>query len=324
MVLYFILVLLYAGNMAVCSDLDNITVAMRNCSVLSMYRDNCSDELGDICSGGGLCNSEPDLFKGVTIVLVFAISLIGNICTILILSQFKIHKIPDVLVVCLALTDLLATVLPIASAMFAYFSGMDYISGCILCNFFGTIAQFTRYSSALIVTLVSLERYYAVNRPFIYRKHATPSRFVFILICCWVLALALACIPVIGNNTAILSFDGVCLFELTSRYAIGILIYAAIQYVIVFTCFLLVSIELCQVYRRRKKLKVQGKYNDSSTARHSRPREPSLTFTRPNLTSRYEMSVCMCTQAVKPPPVFRDHLKGHLVKWLYLIHFNLY
>lgn len=256
---------------------------MRNCSVLTTYA-NCTERLGDVCNNGGLCNAEPDLFKGATIVLVFVLSLIGNVCTVLILSQFKVRKIPDVLVIGLALTDLLATALPIAAAMYAYFSGSDFIPGCVLCDLFGTIAQFTRYSSGLIVTLVSLERYYAVNRPFIYRKHATPKLIVKILIFCWLLALVIAVIPVMGYNTPILSNDGVCLFDLTSRYAIGIFLYAAVQYVIVFVCFVLVTVELCKVYRRRKKLKVQGKYNNNSTARH-RPRE--VTFTRPNLTSRY-------------------------------------
>lgn len=217
---------------------------------------------------------------------MFLVSLIGNVGTILILSQFKVHKIPDVLVVGLALTDLLATFLPIPAAMYAYFAGVDFIEGCVLCDILGTLAHFTRYSSAIIVTLVSLERYFAVNRPFIYRKHATPKRFVFILIGCWLFALALATIPVIGNNTAILSNDGVCLFDLNSNYAIGILIFSAVQYVIVFVCFVLVTVELCKVYRRRKKLKVQGQYNSTSTARN-RPRE--LTFTRPNLTARYAM-----------------------------------
>lgn len=265
-----------------CAELANIT--SRNCSVLSMY-ENCTKELGDICSStGGVCDDEPDLFKGLTIVILFAMSLIGNVGTILILSQFKVHKIPDVLVVGLALTDLLATILPIAAAMYAYFAGVGFINGCILCNFLGTIAHFTRYASSLIVTLVSLERYYAVNRPFIYRKHATPKRFVKILVLCWLFALALAVIPVIGNNTAILNNDGVCLFELTSNYAIAIVIYSGIQYVIVFVCFVLVTVELCKVYRRRKRLKVQGEYNNSSMARHRPSRE--LTFTKPNFTSR--------------------------------------
>lgn len=268
-----------------CAELTNIT--SRNCSVLSRYA-NCTAALGDVCSTtGGLCDAEPDLFRGLTIVLVFVFSLIGNIGTIAILSKFKVHKIPDVMVVGLALTDLLATILPIPAAMYAYFAGVDFIDGCILCDFMGTLAHFTRYSSAIIVSFVSLERYFAVNRPFVYRKYATPKRFIFILIGCWLFALLLAIIPVIGNNTAILSNDGVCLFDLTSNYAIGILIFSAVQYVIVFVCFVLVTVELCKVYRRRKKLKVQGHYNSASRARN---RQTELTFTRPNITSRYVMS----------------------------------
>lgn len=276
--------------MAVCSDLDNVSMDMINCSVLDIYS-NCTEQLGDVCRNGGLCQAEPQLFKGITIVLVFVISLIGNLCTILILSQFKTHKIPDVLVIGLALTDLLTTFIPITAAMYSYFSGFDFVPGCVVCNLSGTVAQFTRYSSSLIVTLVSLERYFAVNRPFIYRKYATPKRFVVILILCWLVALILATIPLMGFNTSIESFDGVCLFDLTSTYAIVILLYAAIQYVIVFVCFLLVTIELCKVYRRRKKLKVQGKYNDNSSARYRSRQSSVTTFTKPNLSARY---VCVC------------------------------
>ena len=257
-----------------------------NCTFNStlLEENNCTGVIDNMCRNGGVCDSEPDLVKGLSILIVFIISLIGNICTILILSQFKSHKIPDVLVMGLALTDLLATFLPIALALYAYFVGITIIEGCLVCEFFGTLAHFTRYSSALIVTLVSLERYFAVNRPFIYRKYATPKRFIFILIFCWLVAFVLAVIPAIdGDITAIESHDGFCLFDLTSYYAIAILVYSAIQYVTVFLCFVLVVVELVKVYRRRKRLKVQGEYNETSKARH---REHGVTFTRPNFTSR--------------------------------------
>lgn len=272
-----------------CEELVNLSFS--NCTFNSTLLDeyNCTGAVGSICRNGGVCESEPDLIKGLSILIVFIISLIGNFCTVVILSQFKVHKIPDVMVIGLALTDLLATLLPIASALYAYFVGINFIQGCLLCEFFGVLAHFTRYSSALIVTLVSLERYFAVNRPFIYRKHATPKRFIYILILCWIVAFALAVIPAIdgdptdGDHTVIETHDGFCLFDLTSYYAIAILGYSAIQYVTVFLCFVLVVVELVKVYRRRKRLKVQGEYNETSRARH---REQGVTFTRPNFTSR--------------------------------------
>ncbi len=262
--------------------------ALNTSSLSSLEEENCTSLLqrADIlcnCTNHGIIEFSPDLGKGFTIIGVMLLSLVGNICTIIMVSKFKVRKIPDVLVIGLAVTDLFATVVPIPMSMYAYFEGVRFTEGCMLCNFFGTMAHFTRYSSALIVTLVSLERYFAVNKPFIYRKYATPYRFVIILLVCWLIAFLLAAAPLV-TNTIIVSHDGYCLFELSSYYGIAILGYAAIQYVTVFFCFVLVTVELIKVYRRRSKLKVQGNYNNSSRARS---RSNEVTFTKPNLTSRY-------------------------------------
>lgn len=223
------------------------------------------------------------LDRGVTLLVIFVFALIGNILTIAVVSKFKVHKIPDVLVIGLALTDLLATVVPVVMSIYAYLDGVRYEEGTVACNLFGTIAQFTRYSSALIVTLVSLERYFAICRPFIYRKFATPRKFVVILIVCWLLAFVLAVVPVVDSGTRILTHGGTCLFDFVTGYAYAIIVYAGVQYIIVFVCFVLVSIQLLKVYRRRKKLKVQENYNRRS---RGRVREHEVTFTKPNLTAR--------------------------------------
>ena len=245
---------------------------------------NLTASSNDTCESFGIVDADPDKIKGLTVTIILFLSLFGNICTILMLSKFKVHRVPDVLVIGLALTDIITTLIPIPMSTYAYFWGVNFKQGCFLCKFFGTVAQTTRYSSALLVTLVALERYFAVNRPFIYRKYATPRRFVYILICCWIIAFILAVIPIIGDNTVIVTHEGFCLFDIASYYAIGILVYSAIQYVTVFLCFLLVTIELVKVYRRRRKLKVREKYN-SSNSRDKR--RVQVTFSKTSLTSRY-------------------------------------
>ena len=261
-----------------------------NCSLLNdslaalRFNDNCTDMLDMVQKkfDHSNCVYLPDYTKGLTIVIIFLFSLIGNLCTIAVIGKFKVHKIPDILVTGLALTDLLTTMVPIPMSMYAYFKGINYLEGNFFCNFFGVFAHFTRYSSALIVTMVSLERYFAVNRPFIYRKHATPKRFIFIMCGCWVIAFVLAVAPVFKDGL-ISQHDGFCLFDLSSKYAIAILGFSGIQYVTVFLCFILVSVNLLKVYRRRKKLKVHGKHGRSSNAFD---RKDELTFTKPNFTSR--------------------------------------
>ena len=273
-----------------CNDLINETTTFLNCSLsnelIVFDRENCSRNISrSMCDNYIVCDTTPDSFKFWTIILVIVFSLIGNICTIIILGKFKVHKVPDVLVIGLAVTDIFTTLIPIPMSAYAYAVGVNYTEGCILCDFFGTVALFSRFSSAQIVTIMSLERYFAVNRPFIYRKHATPKLIIGILLVSWLLALLLGVVPLMVESVDTITHDGFCLFDFTGPYSYPILVYSGIQFVIVFVCFLLVSIALCKVYRRRKRLKVQGEYNKSSRAR-LRDRN-QVTFTRPNLTSRY-------------------------------------
>lgn len=266
-------------------DINTTNCSLLNDTLASLSGiDNCTSMFETVQKKFNTSNCVllPEYDKGLTILVIFIISLIGNIGTIVVLSKFKVHKIPDVLIIGLALTDLLATMVPIFMSMYSYFHGINYLQGDFLCDFFGIFAQFTRYSSALIVTLVSLERYFAVNRPFIYRKYATPKKFIFIMCGCWLIALALAIVPIVKHNTTITQHNSFCLFDLASHYAIAVLGFAGIQYVTVLLCFILVSINLIKVQRRRKRLKVQAK-----SSRGSQHRENELTFTKPNLTSRY-------------------------------------
>lgn len=266
-------------------------VTSTNCTFLAalleqLQNSTCSmdDELVDELRAHhmGNCNFK-SYERALTLLIIFVLALFGNIFTIALLSKFKVHKVPDVLVIGLALTDLLATLVPVPMSIYVYFSGVRYEKGTVACNLYGTLAQFTRYSSALIVTLISLERYFAINRPFIYRKYATPTKFVVILIICWLLAFVLAVFPALHPGTDIIPHGGICLFDFVTPYAYSVIIYTAIQYVIVFVCFVLVSIQLLKVYRRRKKLKVQENYNRRSSRTE---KEQEVKFTRPNLTSR--------------------------------------
>ena len=286
-----------------CSAIQSNASDTLNCSYLADALDvhigasNCSDDsdvVGVVLARQHEinCIPNPDYEKALTIVVILVVSLIGNIGTIAILSKFKIHKVPDILVIGLALTDLLATTVPIPMSMISYFRGLNYLEDTIECDLFGVLAHFTRYSSIGIVSLVSLERYFAVNRPFVYRKYATPKKFAVILLFCWLAAFVMAVIPALDSRFTISQHQGYCLFDMASHYAILVLAFAAINYVIVFVCFVLVTVNLLRVYRRRKKLKVQSQYNQHSRAGH---RDPMLTFTKANLTSRCVcVHVCLC------------------------------
>ena len=246
--------------------------------------DNCIGNFSNssACSGD---SGEIDLPKAVSLLLIFVLSLVGNVCTIAIVSRFKTRTLPDILVISLACNDLIATIIPVTMTLYSYFTLRQFEENGAACDFYGTIAQFTRYASAFIVTLISVERYLAVNRPFIYRKHATPFKCTVFLLCGCLVAFVLAIAPVLDKNTSIISHDGFCLFDYSSTYANSIIVYGGVQFAVVLVCFVLVTTNLIKVYRRKKKMKVQANLGQRGQTQERDP-EGGLKFTRPKLTSR--------------------------------------
>ena len=248
-----------------------------------MNGSGCSMEEGSAMPMNACRNAsedEIDLARAGSLIVIFFFAFVGNICTVVIVSKFKIHRVPDVLVIGIACTDLVATLIPVPMALYAYLTLNQYGENSFTCKFFATIAHFTRYSSVLIVTLVAIERYFAINRPFIYRKYATPKRFVGILIVCWVVSFVYGIIPVVIPNSHVDEYEGFCIFDITSHYAISVLVYGGTQFVVVFVCFVLVMVQLLQVYRRRKQLKVEERKRPQARGR------PHPLLSRPSLSSR--------------------------------------
>lgn len=248
----------------------------------AMEMDNSSN------ATNGTCTKEPDETKAWTLVLILVGSVIANVCTIALVTRFKVRRVPDILVIGLAVSDLFAVCIPVVISVYEYYNPCVDTSGT-LCSLFATLAHFTRYSSALIVSVVSVERYFAVNRPFAYRTYIGPFpyRFVIVLFICWFVAAILAIVPAVfpTNLTGGISkHDGYCLFYLQSKYAIAVLIYAIIQYGVVCLCFTLVAINLVKVYRRRKRMTSRGTMNQNSHA--AKERQHQLIFMKTKLTSR--------------------------------------
>lgn len=232
------------------------------------------------------CTKQLDETKAWTLILILVGSVVANVFTIALVTRFKVRRVPDILVIGLAVSDLFAVCIPVVISVYEYFNPCVDTSGT-LCVLFATLAQFTRYSSALLVSVVSVERYFAVNRPFVYRTYIGPFpyRFVIVLFVCWFVAALLAIVPAVFPNYltgGISKHEGYCLFYLQSKYAIAVLIYAIIQYGVVCVCFTLVVVNLVKVYRRRKRMTSRGTINQNS---HAKERQHEVIFMKPKLTT---------------------------------------
>ena len=236
------------------------------------------------CSGmivNGTC-MEPSIdVSRLLVIPIFIISLVGNTATIGIISCFKQPKVTDVLVLGLAITDLLATLIPVPMSMYSYLSLTNFPEGSAACNMYGTIAQFTRYSSALITTVIAIERYIAVLHPIVYRNKVKPPLFAGVLLSCWVIAFILAFPPAVDPNTPISSHQGFCLFNFLTPYAIFIVIYALAQFVVVLVCFIVTTVALIRLLLRYRHVRfannqVTRQRKDSTSALRQPGRSRSL------------------------------------------------
>lgn len=224
-----------------------------------------------------------DYARGLTLLGIAVIAIFGNFMTIFIMLKFKTIKIPDLLVIALAVDDLIATLVPIMMSIVAYLRGEDYEMDSVACNFFGVIAAYTRFTAALLVTVISVERYLAVKKPMFYRKHCTPSLFKKLLVLVFVFNALLAFPPAVDPNTPINAYHGFCLFSFTRIYAIFIVIYANIQFIIVLFCFICIVKELYNLHQRRKQMTAQNMYNKYSAATITRD---NISFSKTGLASK--------------------------------------
>ena len=277
---------------------------LNSCPVL-LYRDmeNATNNCSLIENMVNSSESAATYATQLLVVPIFVISLVGNTCTIAVIASFKKQRVPDVLVLGLAITDMIATLIPIPMTIYSYVTLKTFPECSPLCVIYATIAQFTRYSSALITTIIAFERYLAICRPFFYRSRCSPAVFWLCLVISWLLAGILAIPP--GPLWLLSTHTGYCLFDFTTDYAIAIIVYGLVQFVVVLVCFVRVTVELIKVKRRRDRMSffrraAKKRSASTSTSKESRP-PPS-----PGLVSRIsDLGKSLKTAA----PVLSDKLQ---------------
>ena len=67
-------------------------------------------------------NVIPEIERGVSLLLIEIIAVFGNLLTVVVVTRYKFRRIPDILVLALACTDLVAAAFPIPMSTWLYFS----------------------------------------------------------------------------------------------------------------------------------------------------------------------------------------------------------
>ena len=211
-------------------------------------------------------NVIPEIERGVSLLLIEIIAVFGNLLTVVVVTRYKFRRIPDILVLALACTDLVAAAFPIPMSTWLYFStqAQSPLEACTgLCQAYAVVAQFTRYSAALLVTLLLVDRFVWILRPIQYHLGLYRPYFFVSVAIAWILALILS---LISLGVEILVGDNTCLFQMNSWYGIVIAVFGGVQFLTVFVTFCVILLEVIKLARRRKKMVVQDQKSDGCTS----------------------------------------------------------
>ena len=132
-------------------------------------------------------------FKTILIILLIItmmFSLCGNLfyCIVIYLNK-KLHVRSKIMVVNLAVTNIVISLtIPVFECMYIYsYPGWSY--GHVINNIQNSFLMFTVVAPFVCSTIISIDRYFAVVKPFQYRVFATSRKCIFLVSMTWIYSI---------------------------------------------------------------------------------------------------------------------------------------
>lgn len=123
------------------------------------------------------------------------------------------------LVLSLAISDLVGLAGPLPISIAAYANNKKWEGGQALCDFMSFTLIFAGMASAMLAAAMSFDRFLAVWFPFFYSR-LSKRRTNITILCLWMLAFLIACMPLVGINENIHQFPGTwCFFNMFATEA---------------------------------------------------------------------------------------------------------
>ncbi|XP_071489071.1 thyrotropin-releasing hormone receptor-like [Diadema antillarum] len=143
------------------------------------------------------------VIKAYVLPCVLAVGLFGNILFLIVVARVpSIRTITNFYLVNLAVADLIYLTVGVGEKLWRFHSsllGDDPTltgSGCSTISF---VVDFACNASVLLITAVTIERYYAICKPFWHRRIATWGRTRRIVFATWLLSCVFAALLIPGN-----------------------------------------------------------------------------------------------------------------------------
>ncbi|GFT24882.1 octopamine receptor beta-2R [Trichonephila clavipes] len=167
------------------------------------------------------------ILKGFVLVLIILAAILGNL--LIILSVTRNHKLrspTNSFIVSLAVADTLVAIL--AMTFNAFYTVTDkWIFPQELCDFWNSCDVLFSTASILHLCCISVDRYYAIVKPFEYPNKMNKKRVMFMIICVWSSSCLISFVPIFlgwyTTNEHLLErnmFPDECNFVVNKPYAV--------------------------------------------------------------------------------------------------------
>lgn len=235
--------------------------------------------------------TEGDYTTSYGLILMVIVIIVGNGLVLLTVKSFKRRLVADIFIFSLSLSDLTNTLTSVVLAIVFKFTLLHKSYGGksqdvfpILCQTQAWFTVTTQFQSVFTVTLISLERFVAVSRPFFYKANINPPVALRILGVLFILSVSFSSAPLLGWDEYVSQPKlALCMFRYNSSYAILVVVIGYVHLVLVSYCFLAIRVSLKkfmkrQTYfvRRRGAIAGQQTGDDNTSLKMTKGGEKSL------------------------------------------------
>ena len=148
--------------------------------------------------------------SGALSLTVEVVTLIGNIFPTLVAFKLKTRSdrtATDLLIGALAVTDILAVLLPLPVSLPSFIAQDSWTGGKSACLYYQFMVFWLQNSAMLLVTAMSLERFFAICMPLRYKRWTTMTRVRITIAFVYTFAFTVSCLPFFGLAPPVILLD---------------------------------------------------------------------------------------------------------------------
>ncbi|GAB1604395.1 tyramine receptor 1 [Argonauta hians] len=163
---------------------------------------------------------------GITYGSIAIITLAGNLLVLIAVLKFQRLQIPTNYFVCsLAFADVTVAILVLPLSLIYDLSGGAWSFGWVLCYFWRSCDVMCCTASILHLCCISLDRYWAITKPFTYSMKMSKKRVACMIISAWFCSVCISFIPIYlgwftDNPETLYTDTGTCDLRVNKIYAV--------------------------------------------------------------------------------------------------------